>query len=108
MFYAPACTIVLVLGYQYLTDSNDNMIDISVNNGLIVFAFVSGFFSGRVMRFLDRLKELILPFGTATQTTITHTETGKADITVTLDLTEAVEKSQEGASISEAGLMQQL
>jgi len=103
MFYAPACTIVLVLGYQYITDSNDNMIDISVNNGLIVFAFISGFFSGRVMRFLDRLKELILPFGTATQTTITHTETGKADITVTLDLTEAVEKSKEGASISEAG-----
>jgi len=103
MFYAPACTIVLVLGYQYLTDSNDSMIDISVNNGLIVFAFISGFFSGRVMRFLDRLKELILPFGTATQNTITHTETGKADITVTLDLAETVEKSTEGAFISEAG-----
>lgn len=103
MFYAPACTIILVLGYQYLADSNDNMIDISVNNGLIVFAFISGFFSGRVMRFIDRLKELILPFGTATQNTVTHTETGKADITVTLDLAEGVEKSKEGASISEAG-----
>ncbi|MFZ6024096.1 MAG: hypothetical protein ACOYVG_06530 [Bacteroidota bacterium] len=103
MFYAPACTIVLVLGYQYLIDANDNMIDISVNNGLIVFAFISGFFSGRVMRFLDRLKELILPFGTATQNTITHAETGKADITVTLDLSETVEKSTDGASISEAG-----
>ena len=44
MFYAPACTIVLILGYQYVTDANDNMIDISVNNGLIVFAFISGFF----------------------------------------------------------------
>ncbi|HCL05469.1 MAG TPA: hypothetical protein DHW64_05695, partial [Chitinophagaceae bacterium] len=94
---------VLVLGYQCLTDTNDNMIDISVNNGLIVFAFISGFFSGRVMRFLDRLKELILPFGTATQPTNTHTETGKADIIVTLDLAETVEKSKEGASIAEAG-----
>lgn len=103
MFYAPACTIVLVLGYQYLTDTNDNMIDISVNNGLIVFAFISGFFSGRVMRFLDRLKELILPFGTASQNTVTHAETGRADITVTLDLAEAVEKSNEGAFIAEAG-----
>jgi len=56
-----------------------------------------------VMRFLDRLKELILPFGTATQNTITHAETGKADITVTLDLSETVEKSTDGASISEAG-----
>ena len=62
-----------------------------------------GFFSGRVMRFLDRLKELILPFGTATQNTSTHTETGKADMTVTLDLAEAVEKSADGASITEAG-----
>lgn len=103
MFYSPACTIVLVLGYQYIADTNDNMIDISVNNGLIVFAFISGFFSGRVMRFLDRLKELILPFGTATQNTVTHAETGKADITVTLDLAESVEKSAYGAAIAEAG-----
>jgi len=102
MFYAPACTIVLILGYQYLTDSNNSMIDISVNNGLIVFAFISGFFSGRVMRFLDRLKELILPFGTSSQPTATQAlQTG--DIEVTVDLSDAVSISEHGASISEAG-----
>lgn len=63
MFYAPACTIVLILGYHYLSDKNGNMVDISVNKGLIVFSFICGFFSGRVMKFLDRLKELILPIG---------------------------------------------
>ncbi len=102
MFYAPTCTIVLVLGYQYLIDSNNSMIDISVNNGLIVFAFVSGFFSGRVMRFLDRLKELVLPFGASSQPTTTQT-LQLGDIEVILDLSDSVSKSIYGASIAEAG-----
>lgn len=102
MFYAPTCTIVLILGYQYLIDTNNSMIDISVNNGLIVFSFISGFFSGRVMRFLDRLKELVLPFGTSSQPTTTTTAQF-ADIEVSLDLSESVSKSEYGASIAEAG-----
>lgn len=103
MFYAPACTIVLVLGYQYMSDSNNSMIDISVNNGLIVFSFIAGFFSGRVMRFLDRLKDLILPFGTATQTTGSQTSASVADVVVSLDLAESVAQGEYGASIAEAG-----
>lgn len=102
MFYAPTCTIVLILGYQYLIDTNNSMIDISVNNGLIVFAFISGFFSGRVMRFLDRLKELVLPFGTSSQPTITQS-IQLGDIEVVLDLSESVSKSEYGAAIAEAG-----
>lgn len=102
MFYAPTCTIVLILGYQYLIDTNNSMIDISVNNGLIVFSFISGFFSGRVMRFLDRLKELVLPFGTSSQpTTIQSVQSG--DIEVTLDLSDSVSKSEYGPSLAEAG-----
>lgn len=102
MFYAPTCTIVLILGYQYLIDTNNSMIDISVNNGLIVFSFISGFFSGRVMRFLDRLKELVLPFGTSSQPTITQS-VASGDIEVILDLSESVSKSEYGAAIAEAG-----
>ena len=102
MFYAPTCTIVLILGYQYLIDANNSMIDISVNNGLIVFSFISGFFSGRVMRFLDRLKELILPFGTSSQPTATHSN-HFGEVEVMVDLSESVSKSEYGASIAEAG-----
>lgn len=102
MFYAPTCTIVLILGYQYLIDTNNSMIDISVNNGLIVFSFISGFFSGRVMRFLDRLKELVLPFGTSSQPTITQS-IQSGDLEVVLDLSETVSKSEYGAAIAEAG-----
>jgi len=78
------------------------MIDISVNNGLIVFSFISGFFSGRVMRFLDRLKELVLPFGTSSQTTTTQS-VQSGDIEVTLDLSDSVSKSEYGPSLAEAG-----
>jgi len=102
MFYAPTCTIVLILGYQYLIDTNNSMIDISVNNGLIVFSFISGFFSGRVMRFLDRLKELVLPFGTSSQPTTTQS-VQSGDIEVTLDLSDSVSKSEYGPSLAEAG-----
>ncbi len=65
MFYAPAVTIVLVLAYHFLKDSNNNMVDISVNKGLIVFSFIAGFYSGRLMKFLDKLKELLLPVSSA-------------------------------------------
>lgn len=102
MFYAPTCTIVLILGYQYLIDTNNSMIDISVNNGLIVFSFISGFFSGRVMRFLDRLKELVLPFGTSSQPTTTQS-VQSGDIEVTLDLSDSVSKSEYGPSLAEVG-----
>jgi hypothetical protein len=45
MFYAPVCTIVLILGYHYMSDKNGNMVDIAVNNGFIIFSFICCFFS---------------------------------------------------------------
>lgn len=106
MFYAPAVTIVLILGYHYLSGSNSNMIDISVNNGLIVFSFIAGFFSGRLMKFLDKLKELILPFSSSNEspagTTAPATVTG-SDTTVQLQLSPSLEQSPEGPDIIENG-----
>lgn len=61
MFFAPACTLILILGYHYVLSDGSSMADINIGNGVIVFSFISGFFSGRVMKFLDRMKELLLP-----------------------------------------------
>ena len=58
-FYAPLCTVVIVLGYSFLQE--DNPVDIQAGKGLIVLSFIAGFYSGRMMSFLDRLKELLLP-----------------------------------------------
>ncbi len=77
MFYAPAVTIVLVLAYHFLKDSNNNMVDISVNKGLIVFSFIAGFYSGRLMKFLDKLKELLLPISSAASPSAPSAPVGK-------------------------------
>jgi hypothetical protein len=59
IFYAPICTLILTLGYNYIQDKN--MVDISSSKGVIVFSFIAGFYSQRMMAFLDRLKDVILP-----------------------------------------------
>ena len=59
LFYAPLSTLVLVLGYNMMT--GQNLVDIDAGKGMIVFAFLAGFYSGRTMNFLDRLKEFLLP-----------------------------------------------
>jgi hypothetical protein len=59
MVYSPLCTLTIVLGYNYFSDQN--IVDISSSKGLIVFAFIGGFYSARLIAFLDRLKEVILP-----------------------------------------------
>jgi hypothetical protein len=59
MLYAPLCTLVIVLGYNFFSDQN--IVDISSSKGVIVFSFLGGFYSSRLIAFLDRLKEVILP-----------------------------------------------
>lgn len=61
LLYAPACTLVIVLGYNFFNDQN--IVDISSSKGVIVFAFIGGFYSSRLVAFLDRLKEILLPVG---------------------------------------------
>jgi hypothetical protein len=100
MFYAPACTIVIVLGYHFLSASSSNMIDISVNKGLIIFSFIAGFFSGRLMKFLDKLKDLFLPI---TEKTADSPVAAKADILVQLKLSDSLTQSSDAAAIIEAG-----
>ena len=59
LWYAPIITLVIVLGYNFF--EGDNIADISSSKGVIVFAFVGGFYSARLIAFLDRLKEVLLP-----------------------------------------------
>ncbi|MEO6550842.1 MAG: hypothetical protein ABIN94_22760 [Ferruginibacter sp.] len=59
LLYAPVCTLIIILGYNFFTD--ENIVDISSSKGVLVFAFIGGFYSSRLISFLDRLKELLLP-----------------------------------------------
>jgi hypothetical protein len=63
LLYAPLCTLVIVFGYNFFKDQN--IVDISSSKGVIVFAFIGGFYSSRLIAFLDRLKEVLLPTNSA-------------------------------------------
>ncbi|MGN8069852.1 hypothetical protein [Mucilaginibacter sp. 22184] len=106
MFYAPICALVLVLGYNLLSGSNSKMTDISIGKGLLLFSFISGFFSGRVMKFIDGLKDLVLPLSgnDSTSTDNSNKTDGKtADITIDLHLAQAMLSAPEAADIIEGG-----
>jgi hypothetical protein len=101
MFYAPISALVLVLGYNLLSADN-KMTDISIGKGLLLFSFICGFFSGRVMKFIDKLKDLVLPIS-STNSKSTPAATTAADITVGLQLTPALAQSTDGPDIIEGG-----
>jgi hypothetical protein len=106
MFYAPVCALVLVLGYNLLSGSNSKMTDISIGKGLLLFSFISGFFSGRVMKFIDGLKDLVLPLSGTDNTTTDNSNKadGKtADITIDLHLAQAMLSAPEAADIIDGG-----
>jgi hypothetical protein len=67
--YAPLCTLIIVFGYHLFNDKS--LADISSGKGVIVFGFIGGFYSSRLISFLDRLKDLLLP------------NSGKTDLPVT-------------------------
>jgi hypothetical protein len=108
MFYAPVSALVLVLGYNLLTADNNKMTDISIGKGLLLFSFIAGFFSGRVMKFIDRLKDLVLPLsatGNAAATTDNSNAANEkvADITTELQLAPELALTPEGADIVDGG-----
>jgi hypothetical protein len=59
IIYAPVCTLALVLGYSLL--KGQNIADIDYGKGLLVFGFIGGYYSSRVISLMDRLKDVILP-----------------------------------------------
>jgi hypothetical protein len=65
LFYAPPVAIVLYLCSDLLSNSNLIKLD-KITYGSIVFVFVIGFFSGRAIELLNRLKDVIIPLGTNT------------------------------------------
>ncbi len=61
LFYAPFSAIIIVLAYSYF--KNSTTLNIDASEGIIVFAFVAGLYSGRVMNFFDKAKQVLLPSG---------------------------------------------
>lgn len=79
MFYAPLISLVIVFSFSLLTASNDVKYD-STSVELLVMSFVLGFFSGRAMELLNRLKDVILPAGKDSTSEKKITLTGKIEL----------------------------
>lgn len=61
LFYAPFSAIIIVLAYSYF--NNSTTLNIDASEGIVVFAFIAGLYSGRVMNFFDKAKQVLLPSG---------------------------------------------
>ena len=59
IIYAPICTLFVVLGYSLI--KGQNIVDIDLGKGLLIFGFVGGYYSSRVIALMDRLKDVLLP-----------------------------------------------
>ncbi|MCB0700612.1 MAG: hypothetical protein H6551_09800 [Chitinophagales bacterium] len=68
LFYAPFFAVLVVIAYSYFKDRSTLNIDGS--EGLIIIAFVIGFYSGTVMEILDRVKYILFNGGTANGNTM--------------------------------------
>jgi len=59
IIYAPICTLFVVLGYSLI--KGQNIVDVDLGKGLLMFGFVGGYYSSRVIALMDRLKDVLLP-----------------------------------------------
>lgn len=59
-FYAPLCALVIYFSIRLLVAEGDIAV-LEFSLGTIVLSFILGFFSGRAVELLNRIKELILP-----------------------------------------------
>lgn len=65
LLYAPLATLVIIFAYHIIGSDNNSMVDIEAGKGMLFFSFIAGFYSGRLMMFLERLKDILLPFDSA-------------------------------------------
>ncbi len=63
LIYTPICALIIIAAYDYFTfDEEANTISkYTSTTGLIVIAFILGFFSGSTIALLQRLKVLLFP-----------------------------------------------
>lgn len=60
LFYAPLITLIIVFSYKIITSSGEAKFD-NTSIEIIIFSFVLGFFSGRAIELLNKIKDVILP-----------------------------------------------
>lgn len=60
IFYAPIVSLIIIFGYDYVEGMSSTNLNLS--KGIIIVSFIIGFYSSRAMEFLNRIKEILLPY----------------------------------------------
>ncbi|MBE7172412.1 MAG: hypothetical protein INR73_17625 [Williamsia sp.] len=104
LWYAPLATLAIVLGYNYFNDQN--IVDISSSKGVIVFAFIGGFYSARLIALLDRLKEVLLPNNSTSDLPVQKPADAEmlSNTKITLELDDTITPEDTRNDIAEIGL----
>ncbi len=76
LFYAPLTTLVVYFSLNALISNGEVNLN-SLRHGLIILSFVLGFFSGRTIELLNRIKDLILPHNRSEDTVEDTTSSAK-------------------------------
>ena len=62
VFYAPLIALIIIFSYKLITSPGSAVFDYT-SIEIIVFSFILGFFSGRAIELLNKIKDVILPGG---------------------------------------------
>jgi hypothetical protein len=79
LLYAPFVVMVIFLSHQALVENGD-LAEISTGHGAVVISFILGFFSGRAIGLLNKLKDLLLPRMAATNEQATVDNTNESQL----------------------------
>ena len=88
LFYAPLITLIIVFSYKTITASGEAKFD-NTSIEIIIFSFVLGFFSGRAIELLNKIKDVVLPGKSGAQ----EEAAGKIILAGAVDLSEDLRKS---------------
>lgn len=70
--YSPFISLIIIFSYNYLS-SPDSIVDVSASKGTLIISFLLGFYSSRAMKLLDKLKEIVLPYGDESKSVVPPT-----------------------------------
>lgn len=63
--YAPFISLIIIFSYNVISNP-DSFIDVGASKGTLIISFLLGFYSSRAMKLLDKIKDVVLPYGDKT------------------------------------------
>lgn len=63
--YAPFISLIIIFSYNVISNP-DSFIDVNASKGTLIISFLLGFYSSRAMKLLDKIKDVVLPYGDQT------------------------------------------